>query len=736
MLIRLGQGMNVSGQITTPPILPFTTAMDFTSTLPDGFTYSRSDAVSMYRDSGGDWQIASANQPPFDHDENGNPLGLQIAPTSTNKCENVNWGMTDLTGLSTGGNASAVISIGTHPVHGFPVLTIDNTQGGSGTAYVNVSGSADNTNPHSASVYFHVETGLNGGAGCWLNNNWGNFTTTGDGSATGEDGRIIRENMVWNASNVLRLNAGFNHKVHFWLNQLEEQIFVTPPIYVNGASATRNSHTLVCTDLETYIPAFNASQGTAVLNAIWDHPEWSASSDQYGFIFSEGTSLDNTLAMRLESGTGSQTRPNVRVAGVSKTNNDVGQRPIEGKRFPMALSWQSDNAHSVAGAFRDRNDALTGLPTGINRVYIGGRPFNERMSGWVKSLKVYNQALETAQLASDFFPSGTSQNGILCAGQSLMQYRFRATGASGTPTYKNEGEAAMVGIMDAYRTSDENWAINAASDGSSLVGSSGTNYWLESSDLSDGPLMIAAKEKIDLFGAANIEAIDWDQGESNSSASKTDFKLWTMTVLDELRDYISANGGASVPCFITLIGRRSDLENGDYNTVREAQREMISENAYVHKQPEKIIWDLQDGVHLTGEGFGEHGLRCARKIYDVLGEAVSGGVDGPAITNVSRASTTVTVTITHDGGSDIAAPAGSDYEGFKFLDDGVVIPITAAVRTNATTITLTLDSAPSGVEEFYYVYATIYESGTTDPDNLVRDNDSIPMPLQSHYEVL
>ncbi len=732
MLIRMGQGMNVSGQIT-PPILPLTTTLDFTAALPDGFSYSRSDAVSMYRDTNADWQIASANQPPFDHDENGNALGLQIAPSSTNKCENVNWNMTDLTGLSTGGNASAVISVGTHPVHGFPVLTIDNTQGGSGTAYVNISGAAGNTNPHSASVFFHVEIGLSGGAGCWLNNNWGQFTTTGADKDTGEDGRIVRENMVWSTSNIMRLNAGFNHKVHFWLNQLEEMPFVTPPIYINGAAATRNSHTLVCTDLNTYVPAFSQSRGTAVMEAVFARPTDEITSDQYGFLFCEGTSLDNTLSMRLEATTNAQMRANVRVSSVSKTNNDIGQKPIPNHRFPFALSWESDEVIAYAGVFKDKSETLTGTPVNIDRLYIGGRPFNERMYGWVQRLTVIDKVRKAPQIKNLMFPNNNTYNGILCAGQSLMQYRFRATGSGGTPTYGNEGEAAMIGVMKTYRDTAENWCINAASDGSSLIGSSGTNYWLEQSDLSDGPLITAAKEKIDAFGAENIEAIDWDQGESNSSATIADFKLWTMAVLDRLRDYINQEGGALVPCFITLIGRRSDMENTDYNNVRIAQRQMIAENAYVYKQPEKFVWPLQDGVHLTGGGFADVGLRAGRKIYDVLGESIAGGVDGPQITNVSRSGTTVTVTIAHDGGSDLTPSSG--IEGFQFFDDDIEIPVASAVRTNATTITLTLDTTPTGVEEFYYLYASAYNE-VTDPANLVMDNDTIPMPLQSHYEML
>lgn len=699
---------------------------DLTVGVPTGWTYTRSDAVYGYHDASGVPQVAATNTPPIGYKIDGSGPYFFVFPPSTNKCTNVNYGMTDLTGLTSGGNGSASVSVVNHPTGGFPCILIDNTLGGSGDAYVDVAGVTGNTNAHSASVHFRAATG--DGTGVFVASSTGADQTFGKAA---DRGVVAAEGVVWGSADTMRFGCALGTKAYFYFNQLEETLQATHPIYVNGASASRAAHTLVCTDLATYFPAFSDTAGMAVLDAVWDAPELHASNDQYGFLFSEGTTLNNTIAMRLEASKAGQTRPNVRVATVTKTNDDVHQKPVRGHRFPMALAWDTTSVRAEAGVFRQRDDTLTGTPTGIDRVYLGGRPFNEQMGGGLISFTVYSATRTDAQIKDKMFPSSGDYNAILCGGQSLMEYRFRATGASGTPTYDNEGEREMVTIMDTYRPTKENWCINAANDGSALTGSSGDNYWLESSDLSDGPLMIEAKHKIDMIGAANIEAIDWDQGESDSNIGKDNFKTRTMTVLNGLRNYIIAQGGSAVPVFITRIGRRSDLENTDYNDVRKAQREMADENAYVYLQPEKFIWTLQDVVHLDGAGFGEHGKRCARKIYSVLGETVSGGVDGPRIIGFSRSGTLVTVNLLHDSGTDFTPTTG--IEGFKYYDDGVEVTISSAVRTDATTITLTLGSTPTGVEELYYLYGSFYNGGTADKDNLIRDNGTLPMPLQSYY---
>jgi hypothetical protein len=85
----------------------------------------------------------------------------------------------------------------------------------------------------------------------------------------------------------------------------------------------------------------------------------------------------------------------------------------------------------------------------------------------------------------------------------------------------------------------------------------------------------------------------------------------------------------------------------------------------------------------------------------------------------------VTVTLVHDDGTDFTPASG--IEGFKYFDNGSnPVTISAAVRTNATTITLTLASGIAGT--LYYGYDALLSVNTA---NLVKDNATIVMPLQT-----
>jgi hypothetical protein len=85
------------------------------------------------------------------------------------------------------------------------------------------------------------------------------------------------------------------------------------------------------------------------------------------------------------------------------------------------------------------------------------------------------------------------------------------------------------------------------------------------------------------------------------------------------------------------------------------------------------------------------------------------------------------VTIAHDGGTDFMPTTG--IQGFVFLDNTTPITISAAVRTDATTVTLTLASAPtSGIETLYYGYAHL---DSVDVTKLIVDNAGVKLALVS-----
>lgn len=58
--------------------------LDFTSSLPTGFTHTSNDTIKTYRNSSGQLQVAAANTAIFDYDSNGNALGLQCFESRVN----------------------------------------------------------------------------------------------------------------------------------------------------------------------------------------------------------------------------------------------------------------------------------------------------------------------------------------------------------------------------------------------------------------------------------------------------------------------------------------------------------------------------------------------------------------------------------------------------------------------------------------------------------------------------
>ncbi|MGL6009425.1 MAG: hypothetical protein ACRC1D_08210, partial [Culicoidibacterales bacterium] len=102
----------------------------------------------------------------------------------------------------------------------------------------------------------------------------------------------------------------------------------------------------------------------------------------------------------------------------------------------------------------------------------------------------------------------------------------------------------------------------------------------------------------------------------------------------------------------------------------------------------------------------------------------------PVITGAVRSTVTVTVTLRHSKGTDFTPTTG--ISGFRYFNNsGTEITITAAVRTNATTITLTLASGVAGT--LYYIYGDALSDTAA---NYVKDNSENTMPLRSYVQAV
>lgn len=723
MLIRLGRMLNAGGHNTTYDDALTDTFSLLGPSLPTGFTYARSDSVATYRNSSGAMVQAAANEVRFDHTAAGVALGVLMEESRTNKCTAYNLNPTDMTGLTKGGNVTATATIVSDSAklaeRGYNfgngnVLEINNTLGGSGTAYVDVDGTYANTNLHSLSCVVYVVAGSN----CYIADSGGaNVVTSTDNAGYA---RIVSENITpGSTTRKLRLAAPIGCRGRFILFQMEEGATATSPIIVAGASATRALAALRCTTLSS-IPAWNQAQGALVVEFTpTNDGRDTIAADQYAVIACNGTGLTDGWASYAISPR-FKGRARAMAASTNYATTDMHTGLIKGKINPLGITWVNGGAvKAFAGAGVFTDFTMSAAASGVNRINLGGREFSNAINGHIRSLRVYNRSRTLSQMLAGVISS--NDKALSFSGQSNAGGYFHQQSAN-----TNGGERAMQTYLDTiWNGGTRNWLINGATNGTSIAD------WTAPA----GTAIARWKEITGAFmdNGGQIPAIIWDQGEANVGDSVATLKAGWLAIFNDMRSYLASKGGTgNEPVIIIPAGRRADADQ-DFRTFRLAQRELASETAWIHLAPEKWHQTLDaDGIHLADAGYAAQGPHVVRKALKVIGETITGGVDGPSITGAVRTGTSVAVTIAHDAGTDFTPTSG--IQGFKFFGNGSEIAITAAVRTNATTITLTLASTPTGTEELYYGYRSLY--GVT-AANLVLDNEATyPKPLKSYYGVL
>lgn len=235
---------------------------------------------------------------------------------------------------------------------------------------------------------------------------------------------------------------------------------------------------------------------------------------------------------------------------------------------------------------------------------------------------------------------------------------------------------------------------------------------------------ISASTGLDSIGGS-VEYIVWMQGEQDAISELvtsseydtgfSDFKL--NQIVGEI---------ANIPVIVTSLARTSNASNGtdaSWQDIKDGQiliRDGISNILFVNliDMPfavgEQIHWDPSTGYQVAGG-------RIAQAILFDLGLVTF--YKAPEIASFSIASTTsVTVSITHFGGTTFTPTSG--LTGFIATDDSGDLPISTAVRTNGTTITLTFTRTINGTITLQYLYGQ-----NPDVTSIVKDNSSLNLPL-------
>lgn len=353
------------------------------------------------------------------------------------------------------------------------------------------------------------------------------------------------------------------------------------------------------------------------------------------------------------------------------------------------------------------------------------------------------------------FGNDTSVIGVT-SGSALFGYVFGLAGQS-NGYYWTHSAASLVAANANIRWAATSWALasagflidplrqfcNAINDATGIpvaviphavsstalhVDAAGANpYWGQPS----GSLYTTFKSYIDGRSSSRLEGILWIQGEQdalNGTVTREEYATALTALVAQFRsDFANGSGKSNLPIYVLELGRSIGGNNAYYQAIRDAQKDVAAAVADVYISATLMDLPLRDTVHYTDAAFLTVARRIAEQAQEILGVSGAHG-QGPTFAGWTRSGVNVDVTLTHRGGTDFTPSSG--ITGFEFLNNGSPIAITSAVRTNATTIRLTLASTPTGVESLRYLWGA--QPTQTAP---VLDNQTLVKPLQANGDI-
>lgn len=456
------------------------------------------------------------------------------------------------------------------------------------------------------------------------------------------------------------------------------------------------------------------------------------SGDQYVMDMNDGGSSPSA-GMRIREGDSDTCGNRYRDDSGDLSSQRLNRNPaIEDTLKTIGFSWSNSQGliRIISGGLYEEGsfapDGGSFASAGFSRLYIGSRNGgSDAFTGTLDAYEVGSSFLSFSQLMGRMTHANTKV--IAGAGQSLMDDHFDSTESGGTPGFNvfvAQGAALYSGAPEVL-------AVNGSTGSSALSNlSNGASYWWHRTNQEAGPAYSTFLTTLQTQGLTP-SWVFWAQGEEDShyinggGPTRAQYKADLLALFTMMRNTLNTN----LQIGIQGIGRRSSgySNTGGIQTIREIQQELAAENSWIHILGYSYDTTLTDEVHLSDAGYTSVATRMIRNAADIDGESVSGSLAGPSISGASRTGTSVTVTIAHDGGSDFTPTSG--IVGFRFFDDGSEISISSTVRTDATTITLTLASAPSGIETLYYCYDDASDITNANVTSVVRDNSSEALPL-------
>lgn len=701
----------------------------------DALTVVRSGTAATTLSEGA-WVAAAANTARFDQ------YGLLCERQKTNKVTHKNFAPAATTGITVI-SGDAVVSVESDPTGTLSAATIDGhtfsaLQNGSiykitctTASVIQLSEQAGNTNPHSWRAC--IASGTSGYKGTFrLSDGGGQQTITLAAANTWYEYKA--ENITPNNSiRYVQFNLAAGATIYVIGTQFEEDIRLSTPIIIGtaGSTATRPYDEVYFDNIDE-ADWFDQDNGAI----LWFGRIYGLENniEQGMFGANEGNGANNQIALRTLTGD-HFSEGNFKVSGTDQTTEKVGK-------------YLDDDVYCAGSFYKDGEELRVIHGHGLTNVKVDGYT---KQTATLDKLRLgrYQQYYGYADCSIEkvivlagagitFKDVGNSFErgaGLLYAKQSNVAYE---TKYQVTSSYTNGGEVAALAALNEVYNTGRNFITNCAVGGSRYYNLSkgDDNYWFED-DRSDGPLMTKLKEDAAAVGAGNLIAAKINGFESDTDLDATEMQ----TALQDMIDGIHSVAPGLL-CILESPGRRRDSASADahYERWNDVHAAILAANpGTTILSPNTKVLPMYDETgatdyqHISDAGMAIKGAWGARLAADADGQSVSGPVDGPSISGTSRSGTTVTVTLSHPSGITDFTPT-SGIEGFRFFHGSngdmtdTEISISAAVRTDATTITLTLASVPTGsIETLYYCYDTGY---SIDPAKLVIGNDANTMPLQ------
>ena len=488
-----------------------------------------------------------------------------------------------------------------------------------------------------------------------------------------------------------------------------------------------NSPSAGLTNLSGSEPWNSKSEGFAWIRAT--PTDLTIGTDQYIIDMNDGSS-NPSCGIRIE--TDDQMRTRYRDDSGNLSSDDLeDNRSVENTLRTYGISWSNAEGKMrlVSGGAHDEHSFTSGTFSDDTweRLYIGSRNGGSQpFTGTYETLEIGNAFLSARALGLRM--KHANMFVFIGGGQSLMSGHWSNSADAGD----DDGYISFIETADTLYSSAEVVAIEGATGASGLSNlTNGSSYWWHRTNQLPGPAYDTWKAAAYDIGATPSWCL-WAQGEADSASidnggeiTAVQYKADLLAMFKQMRNDLNSE----LQIGIQGLGRRSSGHSnaGGIQTIREIQQELAAENSWIHMLGYSYDQTLQDDVHLTDGGYASVAERLIRRAATLDGKSVSGSTMGPSISGASRSGTSVSVTISHDGGTDFTPSSG--IVGFRFFDNGSEITINSAVRTDATTVTLTLASTPSGIETLYYCYDDASDITNANIGSVLTDNSSEALPL-------